>query len=566
MNDAGEKGKQGSNLLDSHVFQFDFLNDPFDKRPQKLKEIIDNPEERRKLIIYINPPYAEAANRRTISGSGRNKTNVAVKTKIYEKYKNNIGIAGRELFAQFLIRIYEELPTAIIAQFSKLKIVQSPNFRDFRTHFRAKPGRNFCVPAQTFDNVKGIFPIGFFIWHTDIKETIERVVTDVYDSNGNILGKKTLMSDSDSQTINDWIITTRNRKYEKAIGYMSAKGNDFQNTNYNFIINSKSQLPHPRGTTITTLNVKETAIYLAARHCIEATWLNDRDQFLHPNSGWIIDTMFQSDCLVYTIFNGQNRISVLEGENHWIPFTEKEVNAKESFGSHFMSDYIKGVIKKENLILPEKDKDVEQTELFEEKEPIPEEIRFEPLSFSTEAQAVLDAGRELWKYYHAQPNAIPDASFYDIRLHFQGKKTTAKGKEQMNTESRDEKYTELISNLRLKMKILASHIEPKIYDYGFLKRNYDRMIKGEQTISFEGMPIDTTIHRSRPAPINGMPPADEEAQVAVPSLAQVLNPNGGMTNVNITVNINKFEKPVGAVIQTGGNQNINEILEIKKEE
>jgi ACT domain-containing protein len=52
----------------------------------------------------------------------------------------------------------------------------------------------------------------------------------------------------------------------------------------------------------------------------------------------------------------------------------------------------------------------------------------------------------------------------------------------------------------------------------------------------------------------------------VPSLTQVLKPVNGAANVNITVNINKFEKNVGAVIQTGGTQNINEIIDIKTEE
>jgi len=90
--------------------------------------------------------------------------------------------------------------------------------------------------------------------------------------------------------------------------------------------------------------------------------------------------------------------------------------------------------------------------------------------FSAEAQAVMDAGRELWRYYHAQPNANPNASFYDIRLHFQGSTKDAKGKERMNSDSSDEKYTELLANLRAAMKHLARHIEPKVYEYGFLKR------------------------------------------------------------------------------------------------
>ncbi len=83
---------------------------------------------------------------------------------------------------------------------------------------------------------------------------------------------------------------------------------------------------------------------------------------------------------------------------------------------------------------------------------------------SPEAQAVLDAGRELWHYYHAQPDANPNAALYDIRLHFQG--TNAKGK--MNADSNDARYTELITALRQHLKQLARKIEPKVYEYGFL--------------------------------------------------------------------------------------------------
>ena len=89
---------------------------------------------------------------------------------------------------------------------------------------------------------------------------------------------------------------------------------------------------------------------------------------------------------------------------------------------------------------------------------------------SPAARAVLDAGRELWKYYHAQPGANPNASYYDIRLHFQGVKRTASGKEQMNATSSDETYTALLAALRAAHKALAARIAPKVYEYGFLKR------------------------------------------------------------------------------------------------
>ena len=85
-------------------------------------------------------------------------------------------------------------------------------------------------------------------------------------------------------------------------------------------------------------------------------------------------------------------------------------------------------------------------------------------SAQREAQAVLDAGRALWRYYHAQPNANPNAALYDIRLHFQGSKPNG----HMNPKSDDARYTELISTLRTALKALAKKIEPKVYEHGFL--------------------------------------------------------------------------------------------------
>jgi hypothetical protein len=86
-------------------------------------------------------------------------------------------------------------------------------------------------------------------------------------------------------------------------------------------------------------------------------------------------------------------------------------------------------------------------------------------SFSSEAQAVFDAGRELWRYYHAQPDALPDASFYDIRAHFQGFKPNG----HMNADSSDPAYTELVSSLRSAERALAAKLAPKVREHGFLR-------------------------------------------------------------------------------------------------
>lgn len=60
---------------------------------------------------------------------------------------------------------------------------------------------------------------------------------------------------------------------------------------------------------------------------------------------------------------------------------------------------------------------------------------------------------------------MPDASFYDIRAHFQGFKPNG----HMNSDSPDAEYMHLIGNLRAEMKALAAKIAVKVREHGFLR-------------------------------------------------------------------------------------------------
>ncbi|MBR2124210.1 MAG: hypothetical protein IJ934_03400, partial [Acetobacter sp.] len=163
-----DMAKNGHFLFENHIFQFDFLNDDLngDKVPDALKAILNDPEKRKKLIIYINPPYAEAANVKAKTKTGDNRGGVSITHKMHDDYFELIGEACNELFALFLIRIKKEISGCILAQFSTLKIVQGSNFEKFRREFCSELKSLFIMPANTFDNVKGSFPIGFFIWNT----------------------------------------------------------------------------------------------------------------------------------------------------------------------------------------------------------------------------------------------------------------------------------------------------------------------------------------------------------------------------------------------------------------
>ncbi|HEF9916578.1 TPA: hypothetical protein SB239_000092 [Campylobacter coli] len=453
-----ERIKNGANLFENHVFQFDFLNDEFfdevddkgkiiqkSKLPLNLQEILKDENKRKKLIIFINPPYAEAATSTQITNTGKNKEKVARENRICEKYKDILGKANNELFTQFFIRIYCEIEGAILASFSTLKYVNSTNFIKFRQAFKAKFLKGFMVPADTFDNVKGKFPIGFLIWDTSKKEEIKKIKLDIFNENGNFLGKKMFYSYDKNKKLNEWYKNFYVKNNEIAI--MNTRGNDFQNTNYIRITLFNN---HNHTNIISYQNLLQTSIYFSVRHAINATWINDRDQFLYPNDLYKNDDEFKSDCLAFMLFHGQNRISAKEGINHFIPFSEKELGiTKEAFESDFMYKFIKGKIKDENSLFGD------------------ELVKIE---FSLEAQELLKAGKELFKYYHTHSEDkgyLVNASFYDIKEFFQGR--DEKGKMNNPAKAKDEYYKALLSDLNANLKILAKKIEPKIYEYGFLK-------------------------------------------------------------------------------------------------
>ena len=438
-----ERIEHGANLVKNHVFQFDFLNDEFSKLPQSLQDIINDENKRKKLVIYINPPYAEGDN---VRGIGRKDVHVS---KIHSKYQTLMGKASSEMFAQFFTRIYKEIPNSVLAEFSKLKILQAPNYSDFRNFFRAKLEKFFVVPADTFDNVKGDFPIGFFVWDTSKNEIFEKTTADVYDKKGNFIGTKGITNYDNSKYISNWLEVNSKNISNKYIGHLASVGNDFQNQRMIFVDNEEKEnwKKGGRHTRISAENLICASIYFAVRKVIPATWLNDRDQFLFPLENWKTDTEFQNDCLTYTIFN--TNVQSRFGINHWIPFKENEVNAKEKFASNFMTDYINGKLKTNN-----------STNLFDNKT-----AEDKPLQFSNEAKSVFNAGRELWLYYNSYNSTIPNASLYDIREFFQGRNEQGR----MNAKSDDKKYTELIGELRNNLNLLADKLKPKVYEYEFLK-------------------------------------------------------------------------------------------------
>ncbi|WRB59993.1 hypothetical protein KVF01_06590 [Helicobacter pylori] len=443
------------NLLENHVFQFDFLNDDFKNAPKSLQEILNDKEKRKKLIIYINPPYAEAGNKAKMSGTGEHKAKVARNNKTHETYKNFLGSGSNELFAQFFMRIYMELNGCIMASFSNLKYLNSSNFKKFREVFKAKFLEGFMVPADSFDNVKGQFPIGFLVWDTatpPLKPT-NAINLEVFDSLGEFLEYKTFKPIVDKvKSINEWFKIYKDE--QDYLGILVYDAPDFSHQNTNYLQNHKGT-SHLHYENLTPTNLLIGAIYFSIRHCIKATWQNDRDQFYAPyDDAFQDDSEFKNNCLIFMLFHTQNRITTTQGTNHFIPFDEEEVRAQERYASHVLLDFLKGMIKEkgDSLFLNAKKEN-------------------KPLEFSQSALNVFNAGKEIYRHYHAQASTNrhynANASLYDIKEFFQGR--NAQGKLNLPAKAKDEHYKQLYANLQDALKDLAKEIQPKVYEYGFLR-------------------------------------------------------------------------------------------------
>jgi len=226
---------------------------------------------------------------------------------------------------------------------------------------------------------------------------------------------KKILRNYDSEILLNTMNPTR--KTKNALFYLRTIGSDFQNQNDNYIMNCKNSGGkwNPCDD-----NAEPLLVEYAIRHCIPATWLNDRDQFLAPKSTWENDRHFIADCVVWSMLN--NAINIEKGENHLNPFMAKEVGCETPFGSKFGSELICSI---------------ELTDIGKE---------------------TLEAGRDLCKHYYKQMEAIPGASISDIRRYFK----QGKGK------SKDEIFNGLDAELRAKCAILQENIRIGAYKHRFL--------------------------------------------------------------------------------------------------
>jgi len=454
-------------------FQYDYLNDDItddgkidysltNKVPEGLRKAI---AEGKKILALINPPYAAATNRGNTAmvGDAEYKSGVA-KTRFAATAMGDFGKGSNELYVQFVARIANEMPNATLAMFSTMKYINAPTLAIFRKAWNATYIGGFAIHNQAFDGLSGKFPIGFLVWNTNqkIKINITEILTEVLDKEAKAIGEKTFFNIANSQFLSEWIVRPKTNKVEViplknaitpataikdlrgtkwadgAIACMDCAGNDLQHAEQHTVIFS-SGYGSAGGFIITDINLWQASVVFTIRRLIKPTWLNDRDQFLQPTA--LLSDEFKTDCLIWMLFNRCNRTASADDlewngkkwsiVNHFIPFTETEVNAPDRFESDFMVRYLL-------------DK-----------------------SLSNEANQVLMAGKVLWQAYFAHTDVRTvrddlklnrcDVGWYQIRKALQARNVSGD-------------YTPVsFKPFEAVYIALTEKLQPQVYELGFLR-------------------------------------------------------------------------------------------------
>ena len=323
---------------ESVKFQFDFLNDPDDKLPKSLKSAL---KAGKKILVLMNPPYGTAK-----SGGAKkdnNKIGIA-NTKIgILMQKNDMGKCSAQLYAQFMYKIMrlnsKNISIAIFSP-SLYKIGKSWKLfrKDFYSRFRFLDGMLFN--ASNFSNTKSVWGIDFSLWKNG-NENRYRLPIKVKSKNSKGIIEtnniKNLYSlENDSIRAANWVrkltIKTKNiesypnltsalkvkDKFDKKVslkgylgGYVELSNSVYQNISGVSLGSAISLLGYTVSISIYSYNFLRCISIFTAKKSIKSNWINQKDEYLAPNTEHPNYEQWNNDCLVYSLFNNSSNQSSL---------------------------------------------------------------------------------------------------------------------------------------------------------------------------------------------------------------------------------------------------------------
>jgi hypothetical protein len=238
----------------------------------------------------------------------------------------------------------------------------------------------------------------------------------------------------------------RDRVSEDFLGSLMCAGNDIQHQGATAILSA------PYGSagshSITPLIFEQSMVVHAVRRIPKASWHNDRDQFLQPSSPPSV--AFVLDCVMWSLFANSNATSAMRDvaydgetyqiENHFFPILRST-----------LTQWHMGDLDIAQQIPTAQDR-FAATWLAQQQQ---------QNGLSLEAQALLNAGTEVYKLYFAQLNQLRTSTFKID--------TWDAGWWQIRNALDDVKLGgEALEAVKQAHNTLKAKLDPQIYEYGFL--------------------------------------------------------------------------------------------------
>ena len=475
--DIETANQMGYNPEAKKKFQFDFLNDSYDRLPQGLRNAIENGKQ---IIVLMNPPYATStdlrntSNGETLHKSGTSNTNVYSKM-IEEGY----GKGAEQLYSQFIYKIMG-YGNCHIAMFTKPLFISGPTFNVFRdkviSNYKFTAG--FLMNSSQFADVKS-WGLSFTILKNEKNEnSFVYDVLEYVDFEIKKTGEKNIYNTDNLKSLSEWVreeiknyrgskviiphLTSALKVSDKEvakeieqnyIGSYIGLGNNVQRNDRGVTLLSSTGVQGNAKVSLSIINDNFHKILcgFSARKLIEPSWVNEKDEYLAPNEEHVSYIQYVNDCLVYSLFNNSSEQSSLRQ----IEYKSQLWDIKNQF---FWMSKEEMTNLANNGNYPELYNDARtDSDRYVYKLLYGEQRIYDQLS--DEAKGVLDSASNL------------------VRLSFGMRRNFADDTNHLNSWDAGyaqlkllwkEYYPEQFKELRAKYKVLEDKMRPMVYELGFL--------------------------------------------------------------------------------------------------
>ena len=341
-------------------FQFDFLNDDIELKPNALfgQEIKIPPKlyqdlvNDRPIVFFMNPPYGTAS----LDGK-QDKANIAKTAMNSFMKRHKLDKASQQLYAQFFFRVLKlkqdfNLSNVVIAFFTNDRFLSGGDTWDnflqkLQKDFQYEGG--FMFNAGEFSDVSARWAISFTVWKTTKnpieKQSFELSVEESTSNGIKKLGIKESKAVKQVEFLSEWVreplkgekdffksaeflplsnaLTVNTSKsgnraslLRKAIGYAHNNGNNIGDSGKYVEIYSGAR-GSGNGFSVIPAGIDRAVVNFTIRKCVDSTWINSHDNFLRPPSSLLERPeweVFVNDSLIYSIASrsGSNQ-SALRG-------------------------------------------------------------------------------------------------------------------------------------------------------------------------------------------------------------------------------------------------------------